>query len=32
VTPEHPALSGAEALPNLGRGAVIDGTRDLVEA
>ena len=32
VTPEHPALAGAEALPNLGRCAVVDGARDLVEA
>src|SRR6476469_9564849 len=32
VASKHPTLAGAEALPDLRRGAVIDGTRDLVEA
>src|SRR6476620_10879796 len=32
VASKHSALAVAEALPDRGRGAVIDGTRDLVEA
>ncbi len=28
---EHAALAGPEALPDLGRGAVVDGARDLIE-
>ncbi len=32
VTAEHPALAGAETLPDLSRGAAIDGAGDLVEA
>ena len=32
VAPEHTALSRAEALPDLGGGAVIERARDLIEA
>ena len=31
MTSEHAALAGAEALPHLSGGAVIDRARDLVE-
>ena len=31
MAPKHPALAGAEALPHLGGGAVVDSARDLVE-
>ena len=29
---ENASLAGAEALPHLGGGAVVDGARDLIEA